>query len=125
MKIKLGMGILLCAMSVNSFSAKLCASISTGTGWDGGVFSVLTEDGYTIATTAFMATGTQGCTDSFLPGRYLVRFTGGMLNKTFSFGDAPYGCITGSYQFDDTVLNVVFNDGQPPFNGNSFCYPKS
>ena len=106
-----------------SFSAKLCGKISGGTKWQGGVFSVVAQDGKTIATTPYLGVGNQGCTSSFLPGTYIIRFNGALDNK-INF-DGVYGCTTAPYVFGDTTLDVVFNQGFPPFNGNSFCSPKS
>lgn len=120
----LGLGISLCIMNTIGVSAQLCAEISRETAWDGGVFSVIKEDGTTIATTPFTYTGGVGCTDSFSPGTYLIRFTGANLGgKTLS--DDLYGCMTAPYQFNDTILHIVFNQGLPPFNGNAFCNPRA
>lgn len=114
-----------CFLNQVSFAAKLCGKISSETKWQGGVFSVINSSGQTIATTPYIIVGSQGCTDSFSPGTYLIRFNGGLENTKMNFSDEIYGCLTAPYVFDDTVLSVVFNQGFPPFNGNSFCYPAS
>ena len=113
----------LCLMGQFCFSAKLCGKISSETKWEGGVFSVINAEGQTIATTPYIIVGNQGCTDSFVPGTYIIRFNGALENNNIKFSDEIYGCITAPYVFNDTVLNIVFNQGNPPFNGNSFCYP--
>lgn len=115
------MGIFL--VSQFCFSAKLCGKISSETKWQGGVFSVVNQNGQTIATTPYIIVGGLGCTDSFSPGTYIIRFNGALENSNIKGFDETYGCITAPYVFDDTVLNIVFNQGFPPFNGNSFCYP--
>ncbi|HBI21915.1 MAG TPA: hypothetical protein DDY37_04935 [Legionella sp.] len=107
-----------------TFAAKLCAVVSRDTLWTGGVFSVMTETGQTIATSSVVGSGQQGCTPSFAAGTYLVRFTGVRENERLTFMDGIYGCLTQSYVFDEaSVLTVVFHDGRPPFNDNFYCYP--
>jgi hypothetical protein len=107
------------------FSAHLCAVLSNDSRWDGGVFSVITEKGQTIATTSVVAVGEQGCTHSFAAGTYLIRFTGVKNGEQTVFIEDIYGCLTQqSYVFDDaSVQTVVFDHGRPPFNGNYFCDP--
>lgn len=118
------LGFLFCLLSQLSFSSKLCGIISGQTTWQGGVFSVIQDNGQTIATTPYILTGNQGCTNSFPPGNYIVRFNGvSDPSKITSTGNI-YGCITEPYVFEDVVLNIVFNQGTPPFNGNSFCFPE-
>jgi hypothetical protein len=112
----------LCFASQMSMAAKLCGKISDKTKWQGGVFSIIQPDGQTIATTPYITTGNQGCTDFFPSGTYIIRFNGALEN-TIKFSDDIYGCITAPYIFNDSTLSIVFNQGFPPFNGNSFCYP--
>lgn len=106
------------------FAAKLCGKVSRNTKWHGGVFSIIEESGRTIATTPYIVAGNQGCTDSFKPGTYLIRFNGALENNKPMMSEEIYGCLTAApYAFDETTLYIVFNEGTPPFNGNSFCTP--
>ena len=118
--------VFLVILSINQvcFSATLCGVLSSDTRWTGGVFSVITETGQTIATTNVIAVGEQGCTQSFAPGTYLVRFTGIKGNEALTLAEGIYGCLTQSYVFEESsILTVVFNHGRPPFDGNYFCDP--
>ncbi len=106
------------------FSAQLCAVMSPDDRWDGGVFSVITEMGQTIASTGVVRMGEQACTRMFAAGTYLVRFSGIKVGEQSVIMDGIYGCLTQAYVFDDaSVLTVVFDHGRPPFNGNYFCGP--
>ena len=115
---------LICSIHQATFAAKLCAVMNRNTLWTGGVFSVITETGQTIATTSVVVAGQQGCTNDFPAGTYLIRFTGVEENEPPKLMDGIYGCITQSYVFDEVrVLTVVFDNGRPPFNDNFYCYP--
>lgn len=108
--------------AVHSHSAKLCAQLSAGSGWDAGVFSVVDAAGVTIATTPFVASGSEGCTKEVDDGYYVIRFNGA--NKKLISYDGVYGCITSAFKFTgEGTVNVVFEEGNPPFNGNEFCKP--
>ncbi len=120
---KICLGLSLGLFSVGVFAAKVCAYISQESTWDGGVFSVIDQSGYTVATTSFVATGAQGCTDSFTPGNYIIRFNGVIGGKQARLSDGIFGCITDVYKINDTVFTIVFNQGNPPFNNNNHCYP--
>ena len=39
-------------------------------------FSVISAEGQSIATTPYIIVGNRGCTNSFLPGTYIIRFNG-------------------------------------------------
>ncbi len=115
----------LCVTSFACFSSKLCGKISSTTTWDGGVFSVVSMDGRTVATTPFILSGNMGCSDSFEPGQYFVRFNGATGNQLFKLGDSLPGCLTTDpYQFSDIEFTIVYNKGMPPFNQGKYCEAK-
>lgn len=106
-----------------SFAASLCAKISAGSDWDGGVFSVINASGVTVMTTGFLSPGQDTCTQHFDEGEYIVRFTGFEAKKSMSYPGIS-GCMTGPYIFDSKdKVSMVFNDGAAPFNGDKNCSP--
>lgn len=104
-----------------SSSASLCAKISSSSDWDGGVFSVINSSGVTVMTTGFLSPGQSSCTKAFIPGEYIVRFTGYDGKKSLNYPGIS-GCITGPYLFnEEEKTSLVFNDNLPPFNGSKEC----
>jgi len=105
------------------YSATLCGKISGDSHWSGGVFSVITNAGKTVATTNYIPSGEISCTEPFVAGKYIVRFSGAQDKNSVSF-DGVYGCLTEPYIFTDTnTMTIVFNKGLPPFNGDPLCSP--
>lgn len=120
---KIGVTSSLLLIAFSCHASKLCGYVSHDTKWDGGVFSVIDLNGITIATTPYIPTGGKSCTDSFIPGQYIIRFNGVLQGKSNPLADGLYGCITEVYNIPDTIFTIVFQQGNPPFNGNSFCAP--
>lgn len=117
--------VLCCCIVFGSVShgAKLCAKISSSSAWSGGVFSVVDANGITLASTRIIASGSEGCTENVKNGDYVIRFNGAYGPSVLPF-DGVYGCLSSVFEFrGDRVVSIVFNKGEPPFNGNQFCTP--